>query len=81
MKRTTIMIPEDLKVRAFNRANMMGISLGGFIRESLERALDRSNDDQSVDDPFFADDAVFQGETPSDLGKNHDRYLYGDVTV
>ena len=39
MKRTTIMIPEDLKIRATRRANAIGISLGEFIRESLEKAL------------------------------------------
>ena len=39
MKRTTIMIPEDLKIRATRRANAIGISLGEFIREPLEKAL------------------------------------------
>jgi len=39
MKRTTVMIPEDLKIRASKRANAVGISLGEFIRESLKRAL------------------------------------------
>ena len=28
MKRTTVMIPEDLKIRASRRANAVGISLG-----------------------------------------------------
>ncbi len=31
MRRTTVMIPEDLKIRAARRANSVGLSLGGFI--------------------------------------------------
>ena len=76
MKRTTVMIPEDLKIRAVNRANSMGLSLGGLIRESLERVL-RSEDTGMLDDPYLADNAVYEGDTPVDLAKNHDQYLYG----
>ena len=39
MKRTTVMLPEDLKNRAIRHANAIGISLGVFIRESLEKAV------------------------------------------
>ena len=80
MKRTTIMIPEDLKMRAIVRAKIMEISLGGFIRESLEKALKRPGKDGFIcdEDPFFADDAVFSGKAPSDLALNHDDYLYGE---
>ena len=78
MKRTTVMIPEDLKIQALKHANMTGMSLGGFIREALERALELANGDKLVDDPFFTDRVVFNGETPSDLARNHDEYLYGD---
>ena len=80
MKRTTVMIPEDLKVRAHKRAGTMGISLGRFIRGAIERALQHPNGDESADDPLFTDDAVFHGETPADLAQNHDEYLYGDET-
>lgn len=80
MKRTTIMIPEDLKAKALNRASMLGISFGGFVRESIERALKNPNFQQSGrgEDPFFADDAVFRGDAPDDLALNHDEYLYGE---
>ena len=77
MKRTTIMIPEDLKNRASRRASSTGISLGGFIRESLERAL-RANTAVMNDDPFLTDNAVYEGNTEVDLAQNHDKYLYGD---
>jgi len=46
------MIPEDLKNRASRRANAVGISLGEFIREALEKAL-KSNPSSSLDDPFL----------------------------
>lgn len=29
-------------------------------------------------DPLFADNTIFTGDTPVDLAKNHDFYLYGD---
>ena len=77
MKRTTVMIPEDLKIRAAKRANAIGISLGEFIRESIEKAL-KSNPDGHFDDPFLNDTAVFEGETPVDLALDHDKYLYED---
>ena len=77
MKRTTVMIPENLKIRAAKRANSYGISLGGFIRESLERAL-KSEAAGSHDDPFLSDNTIFAGDAPLDLAQNHDKYLYGD---
>ena len=43
MKRTTIMIPNELKTRATQHAKKIGMSLGGFIRESLEKALEVGN--------------------------------------
>lgn len=76
MRRTTVMIPEDLKTRAARRANSAGLSLGGFIRESLERAL-KSNPPGALDDPFLTDNAVYEGDTKVDLAQNHDIYLYG----
>ncbi len=78
MKRTTIMLPEDLKMRALKRADIVGLSLGGFIRESLEKSLQTPDVDQADDDPFLADNATFQGKTPGDLALKHDDYLYGD---
>jgi hypothetical protein len=77
MKRTTVMIPEDLKIRAARHAKAVGISLGEFIRESLEKAL-KSNPAGFLDDSFLNDNAVFEGETPVDLALDHDKYLYED---
>ena len=76
MRRTTIMIPEHLKIRAARRAKAEGLSLGGFIRETLEKAL-KSGALGTLDDPFLNDNAVYKGKTEIDLAKNHDAYLYG----
>jgi hypothetical protein len=55
----------------------VGISLGGFIRESLERAL-KSDDNVALDDPYMSDNSVYEGDIPADLAQNHDKYIYGD---
>ena len=76
MKRTTVMIPDDLKIRAASRAHSVGISLGEFIRQSSEKAL-RANTDGVLNDPFLTDNSIYEKETPVDLAQNHDKYLYG----
>lgn len=83
MKRTTIMIPNELKIRATRHAKKIGVSLGGFIRESLENALEVENrlSGKDDEDPFFSDTAVFSGESPPDLSTNHDAYLYESTEV
>ena len=75
MNRTTIMLPSELKGRALRQAKKMGVSFGALVRESLEVFLSRSSD-SADDDPLFADKAVFSGDAPSDLSRDHDRYLY-----
>ena len=81
MKRTTIMIPNEMKAKAQNRAKMMGISFGCFVRESIKASLDNENAESNLyaQDPFFADKVVFTGEVPKDSAKNHDDYLYGEM--
>jgi hypothetical protein len=76
MTRTTIMLPEDLKLRAQEIAGRLGISLAELIRDTLERRLDARPDWQ--DDPLFADVPVYEGAVPQDLSQEHDRYLYGE---
>lgn len=76
MHRTTIMLPDDLRNRALRRAEELGVSLGELVRESLDSLLNRSRR-PAADDPLFADNAVFRGESPDDLSENHDHHLYG----
>ena len=77
MKRTTVMLPAELRRRAFIRARERGVSLGELIRESLDSALPTAAPARA-DDPLFADSAVFAGKAPKDLSAAHDRYLYGE---
>ena len=78
MKRTTVMLPDDLKTRAHQRAREMGTSLGELIRESLESMLRFSDEENISEDSLFADDAVYEGQLPEDISQSHDRYLYGE---
>jgi hypothetical protein len=79
MKRTTIVLPPNLKIQAERHAGQLGISLGELIRQSLTSRLSSLRQPRNSD-PFLADTAVFSGPSPKDLAENHDRYLYGDQT-
>ena len=76
MKRTTIMLPEDLRRRAIFRARQRGVSLGELIRDSLDAVLPNVSYDAGKD-PLF-EDVVFDGPAPRDLSTRHDKYLYDD---
>lgn len=76
MKRTTVMLPADLKSRAMQQARERGISFGELLRRSLESAL--VSPTSAYDEPVFADEVVFDGPSPSDLAVEHDGYLYGE---
>lgn len=76
MKRTTIMLPLDMKTRAERRAKKMGVSLGAFIRESLQKELESPGRGRTTD-TLFEDTPVYQGKAPDDMSCEHDKYLYG----
>jgi hypothetical protein len=76
MKRTTIMLPDDLRRRAVFRARQRGVSLGELIRESLDAAVPQVNYEAGPD-PLFQD-VVFDGPAPSDLSRRHDKYVYDE---
>ena len=76
MKRTTIMLPEDLRRRALFRAKQTGVSLGELIRDSLNSALPDATYDAQRDSLF--EDVIFDGPAPADMSTNHDKYLYDD---
>jgi hypothetical protein len=77
MKRTTVMLPSDLRRRAHAAARKRKVSLGTLVRESLDAALP-SWEAAREDDPLLSDSAVYEGRAPRDLAKAHDRYLYDD---
>jgi len=78
MHRTTILLPERLKTKANVKANTLGISLGEFIRLSIESNL-KSQVREINNDPFIQDDYVFTECNASDCSINHDDYIYGDM--
>jgi len=77
MRRTTIMLPAELRVQAIRKAESLGISLGELIRKSLQYSI-RVSVNKSTKDSLFTDNAIFSGKIPRDLAEHHDRYLYGE---
>lgn len=75
MNRTSIMLPDTLKIKAINFARDEGVSLGEFIRESLEMRFQKVVSHEKRDS-FFAEEHVFSGPAPTHLAENHDDYLY-----
>ncbi len=73
MQRTTIMLPEELKLKAIQKANKQGVSLGELIRAALMQ-LCAKND--KYHDPLFDENNVYDGDLPDDISLNHDDYLY-----
>lgn len=78
MTRTTVMLPETLKLEAKERAKELGLSMGELIRKALRDTLDDRTSSSWKDDPLFRDVPIFEGSTPPDLSSDPDRYLYGD---
>ena len=78
MHRTTILLPERLKAKANVKANTLGISLGEFIRLSIERNL-KAQFREIKNDPFIQDNYVFTECNTTDCSVNHDDYIYGDL--
>lgn len=76
MQRTTIMLPEDLKIKAEEFSRKKGLSLGEIVREAMRDLLKKAEEDEG--DSFFSDTAVYKKDVPKDLSRNHDEYLYGD---
>jgi hypothetical protein len=76
MKRTTIMLPRELRQRALLRAKQKGISLGELIRDSLDAAIPQVTYEVGGD-PLF-ENVIFDGPAPSDASAKHDTYLYDD---
>ena len=77
MKRTTIILPDGLKIHAIKKAREIGISLGELIRQSLHATL-KNTHAHLKNDPFLNDERLFTKTAPTDGAKNHDDYLYGE---
>lgn len=73
MHRTTILLPTDLKAKANQLAEKMGISLDELIRDSL---ANRCASKLLKNNLFFDDHSFYEGKTPIDASSRVDDYLY-----
>jgi hypothetical protein len=78
MHRTTILLPDDLRIRAVRAAREMGVSLGELIRNALDALLEARSGRGPSADSLLRDRAVHPGKTPGDDSTHHDRYLYDE---
>lgn len=79
MHRTTIMLPRTLKAQAEQRAKSLGISLGQYIREAVERSMSGGGRaDDPLLHPSIFDLPVIDDDGPTDMAQRHDDYLYGE---
>ena len=76
MEHFDITLPAELKTRAETLARAEGVSLEELIHQSLQDKL--VNIPNSQPDPFFDGHETFDGDVPSDLAANHDKYLYDE---
>lgn len=77
MSRTTVVLPEDLRLRAKERARRDGMSFAELVRQAVEARVSAPSD-RTEDDPLFGDIPVFEGVVPGTLSENHDAELYGE---
>lgn len=76
MRRTSILLPPELRNRADQRARQLGISFGELVRRALIALLNGTGA-SGAQDAFLADRAVYSGEIPSGASIHHDAHLYG----
>jgi len=76
MRRTTIVLPPELKRRAQRLAAQRGLSFGALVREALARYTEKAPPRKR--DPLFAVAPVFRDGGRRDLIDRHDDELYGE---
>jgi hypothetical protein len=72
------MLPESLKLRAITEARKLGMSFGEYVRQTLANHFAAKKSSFS-DDPFFQDREFYDGDVPTDISINHDKYLYEEL--
>ena len=75
----SIVIPANLKRQATARARREGVSFGEFVRQSIRERLAQQPPKAGKADPLFAQVPVFDGDAPSDVSADPDRYLYDEA--
>ena len=72
MHRTTIMLPDNLKRLAAERAHRASVSIGELIRKALVREL---NAGTAGEDAFLSDTRVFRGRTRRHVAERYGEHL------
>ncbi|MFN3234243.1 MAG: hypothetical protein ACE365_02360 [Gammaproteobacteria bacterium] len=76
MNRTTIMLPETLKMKASKLAMKRGVSFGELVREALELVC--RSEGKHTYDAFYEDRRIYKVCRDRDLAEKHDDYLYDE---
>lgn len=74
MHRTTIMIPDSLRLSLIKEAEREKLTFGEIVRRALQGFL-LMRRGATAHDPFFSSQTVFQDEGPTDGAEHHDDYL------
>ena len=69
MKRTTLHLPEELRLRAKELAKRRGMALADLVRRALEREVAES---EGTADPAFATTRVVRGTGRRNASEDHD---------
>ncbi len=75
MRRTTVVLPPELKRRAQQVAARKGVSFGALMRLAIARYTEE--EPAPARDPLFAVAPVFRDGGARDLVERHDDELYG----
>lgn len=68
----TVQIPDELRDKVAREAEHRGMTLEAFVRLCISSVVDRRHD------PLFADTAVYAGDAPATLSRDHDDFLHGE---
>jgi hypothetical protein len=78
VNRTTVVLSEDLKLRAREQARREGIPFSELVRQAIAARVDDPAG-RVDEDPLFGDVPVYEGPVPANLSEDHDTDLYGDL--
>lgn len=76
MTQIVLDIPELYTQRLKNAAEFRRKTIEETVLYAIRKLIE--TDEQYENDPLFSDNAVFDGDAPQDLARNHDTYLYGE---
>jgi hypothetical protein len=76
MHRTTVMLPDPLKLRIVRSSKQMHVSMGEFLRVAAEAYLERE-EYRFATDPLVGDACILREPGAADVSANVDHYLYG----